>query len=52
MELRKEIIESEKARADLFKWKFILVAAIGAAVLHKRFTFAFCDSLGRADQAR
>jgi len=33
MGLRDEIIESQKARADLFKWKIILVAAIGAAVL-------------------
>ena len=33
MELRKEIIESQKVRADLFKWKIILVAAIGAGVL-------------------
>lgn len=29
--LRDEIIESEKARTDLMKWKLILVAAIGAA---------------------
>lgn len=33
MGLRDEIIESPKARADLFKWKIILVAAIRAAVL-------------------
>ncbi len=33
MGLRDEIIESEKARADLMKWKFIAVAAIGAAAL-------------------
>jgi hypothetical protein len=33
MGLRDEIIESQKARADLFKWKFISVAAIGAAAL-------------------
>ncbi len=33
MNLRDEIIESQKARADLFKWKIILVAAIGAAGL-------------------
>ena len=33
MDLRDEIIESQKARADLFKWKIILVAAIGAAAL-------------------
>ena len=31
--LRDEIIESEKARTDLMKWKLILVAAIGAAGL-------------------
>ncbi len=31
--LRDEIIESEKARTDLMKWKLILVAAIGAAAL-------------------
>lgn len=29
--LRDEIIESQKARTDLMKWKLILVAAIGAA---------------------
>lgn len=29
--LRDEIVESEKARTDLMKWKLILVAAIGAA---------------------
>jgi hypothetical protein len=42
MGLRDEIIESQKARADLFKWKIILVAAIGAAVL------GVGDSLGEA----
>ncbi|MCS6289101.1 MAG: hypothetical protein H8K10_09020 [Nitrospira sp.] len=31
--LRDEIIESEKARTDMMKWKLILVAAIGAASL-------------------
>lgn len=31
--LRDEIIESQKARTDLMKWKLILVAAIGAAGL-------------------
>jgi hypothetical protein len=29
--LRDEIIESQKARTDLIKWKLLLVAAIGAA---------------------
>jgi hypothetical protein len=33
MELRNEVIESQKARTDLFKGKIILVAAIGAAGL-------------------
>jgi hypothetical protein len=33
VELRTEIIESEKARADLLKWKIILAAAIGGAGL-------------------
>jgi hypothetical protein len=33
MELRDEIIESQKARTDLFKWKIILVAALGAIAL-------------------
>src|SRR5579863_8405583 len=32
-ELRTEIVESEKARVDLFKWKIILVAALGAVGL-------------------
>jgi len=31
--LRDEIIESQKARTDLIKWKLVLVAAIGAAGL-------------------
>jgi hypothetical protein len=31
--LRDEIIESQKARADLSKWKLILIAAIGGAAL-------------------
>lgn len=31
--LRDEIIESQKVRTDLIKWKLILVAAIGAASL-------------------
>jgi hypothetical protein len=31
--LRDEIIESQKAKTDLLKWKLILVAGIGAAVL-------------------
>lgn len=31
--LREEIIESEKMRADLIKWKLILVAGLGAAGL-------------------
>jgi hypothetical protein len=29
--LRDEIVESQKARTDLMKWKLILVAAVGAA---------------------
>lgn len=29
-ELRTEIVESQKARVDLFKWKIILIAALGA----------------------
>lgn len=33
MELRDEIVESQKARADLFKWKIILVATLGALAL-------------------
>jgi len=33
MDLRSEIVESEKLRSDLFKWKIILVAALGAAGL-------------------
>jgi hypothetical protein len=33
LELRNEIIESEKARADLFKWKIVLVASLGAIAL-------------------
>ncbi len=28
--LREEIIESEKSRIDLLKWKFILIAALGS----------------------
>jgi hypothetical protein len=32
-QLRTEIIEAQKARIDLFKWKIILVAALGAAGL-------------------
>jgi len=31
--LREEIIESEKARADLQKWKLVIVAALGAGAL-------------------
>ena len=31
--LREEIIEAEKIRADLIKWKLILVAGLGAAGL-------------------
>lgn len=31
--LRDEIVESEKARADLLKWKLVLIAAIAAAGL-------------------
>ena len=31
--LRNEIIESQKARTDLMKWKFILVSGLGAAGL-------------------
>ena len=31
--LRDEIIESQKARTELMKWKLILVAAIGGASL-------------------
>jgi hypothetical protein len=31
--LRDEIIETEKSRSDLIKWKIILIAAIGAAAL-------------------
>ena len=31
--LRDEIVESQKARTDLIKWKLVLVAAIGAAGL-------------------
>lgn len=33
MELRDEIVESQKARGDLFKWKIILVATLGAIAL-------------------
>jgi len=33
MELRDEIVESQKMRADLLKWKIILVAALGAVAL-------------------
>ena len=33
MELRTEIIEAQKTRSDLFKWKIILVATLGAAAL-------------------
>ena len=33
MEFRNEIIESQKTRTDLLKWKIILVAAIGGAGL-------------------
>jgi hypothetical protein len=33
MELRTEIIEAQKARSDLFKWKIILVATLGAVAL-------------------
>jgi hypothetical protein len=33
VELRQEIIETQKARMDLHKWKIILVAAIGGAGL-------------------
>lgn len=31
--LRNEIIESQKARTDLMKWKFILISGLGAAGL-------------------
>lgn len=31
MDLRNEIVEHEKARLDLYKWKLILVAALGGA---------------------
>ena len=31
--LREEIVESEKARTDLMKWKLILIAGIGGAAL-------------------
>lgn len=44
MGLREEIIESQKARADLFKWKIILVAAIGAAVLGVGDPHVFVDA--------
>lgn len=33
MELRDEIVESQKVRADLFKWKIILVATLGSLAL-------------------
>src|SRR5262245_47500719 len=33
MELRAEIVEAQKARADLFKWKIIMVAALGSIAL-------------------
>jgi len=33
MDLRTEIVEAQKARAELFKWKIILVAALGGAAL-------------------
>ena len=33
MELRDEIVESQKARVDLLKWKMILVATLGAVAL-------------------
>ena len=33
MELREEIVESEKARVDLLKWKIILIATLGAVAL-------------------
>jgi hypothetical protein len=31
--LREEIIEAEKARTDLLKWKLIIVSGLGAAGL-------------------
>jgi hypothetical protein len=31
MDLRDEVVENQKARIDLFKWKIILIAGIGAA---------------------
>jgi len=33
MELRDEIVESQKVRSDLFKWKILLVATLGAIAL-------------------
>jgi hypothetical protein len=33
MELRDEIVESQKARVDLLKWKIIIVATLGAVAL-------------------
>lgn len=50
MGLRDEIIESQKARADLFKWKIILVAAIGAAVLGVGDPLAGGKAAGQAGQ--
>jgi len=31
MELRGDLLEAQKIRVDLFKWKLILVAGLGAA---------------------
>ena len=50
MGLRDEIIESQKARADLFKWKIILVAAIGAAVFDVGDPLASGKAAGQAGQ--
>jgi len=33
--LRSEIIESQKARNDLMKWKLLLVSGLGAAGLDR-----------------
>ncbi len=33
MELRDEIVESQKTRVDLLKWKIILAATLGAVAL-------------------
>jgi hypothetical protein len=43
--LRDEIIESQKARTDLIKWKLVLVAGIGAASLGSTNTIVHANAL-------